>query len=144
MNSASGTAACPGPPASPTTALLLGCGPASLRLTLSAIEPGTFPVRASGTGTEAHEKAVVSGHGVKVIEAAVAGGAASRIATSASRAVTSAHGSPAGIVVMARLRIADDDSGPQPGPIHLARAPNGRSQIGCSRCGSVPGLDGVQ
>ena len=45
---------------------------------------------------------------------------------------------------MARLRIADDDSGPQRGPIHLAEPPNGRSLIGRSRCGSEAGRDGVQ
>ena len=62
-------------------------------------------MRSSGTGSEAQEKVAVSGQGVKVSEAAVAGWAASTAATRAQR-------SPAGVVRMARLSIADDDSGP--------------------------------
>ena len=105
MNSLSGSAAWPGPPARPTTALVAGCGPASLRLTLREIEPETAPERVSGTGSEAHEKVLDSGQGVKVSVAAEAGWAASAATTSAP------HRSPAGIVRMARQRMPDDDSG---------------------------------
>jgi hypothetical protein len=78
----------------------LGCAPASRRSTLNEIEPGTLPLRDSGTGSEAQEKEreIASGQGVKVIDAAPAGCAASAPATSAQR-------TPAGIVMMARLRI---------------------------------------
>ncbi len=71
MNSASGSAAWPGPPASATTALGLGLVPASRRSTLSEIVPGTAPARSSGTGTDVHSKVVVSGQGMKLrLEAA--------------------------------------------------------------------------
>ena len=54
MNSPSGSAACPGPPASATTAVLLWVGPACLRSTLNESAPAARPVRLSGTGTVVH------------------------------------------------------------------------------------------
>ncbi len=64
MNSPSGSAACPGPPASAITASWLGAELACLRSTPSEIVPGTRPLRSSGTGTLVQEKAGLLAQGV--------------------------------------------------------------------------------
>lgn len=66
MNSPSGSAAWPGPPASATTASRLGAEPARRRSTLSGTVPGTDPARSSGTGNDAHSKSVAFAQGVKL------------------------------------------------------------------------------
>src|SRR6478609_1611548 len=66
MNRASGSVAWPGPPASATTATLLGVPAAVRRSTLREIVPGTAPVRSSGTGTVAQPNVGSAGQGVKL------------------------------------------------------------------------------
>ncbi len=69
MNSPSGSAAWPGPPASARTAVLLGTGWVGLgsrRSTLSEIVPAARPVRVSGTGTVVHENAALLAQGTNV------------------------------------------------------------------------------
>ena len=55
-SSASGRAACPGPPASATTAVRDGFAAAARRTAVSWIAPGTTPVRSSGTSSVPHSK----------------------------------------------------------------------------------------
>jgi hypothetical protein len=51
---ANGIAACPGPPARPTTAVPVGFVAATVRLTLSVIVPAAAPVGSSGTASWPH------------------------------------------------------------------------------------------
>ncbi len=69
MNSPSGRAAWPGPPASARTAVFDWAGWVGLesrRSTLNEIVPLAKPVRVSGTGTVVHEKVALLAHGTNV------------------------------------------------------------------------------
>ena len=68
-----GSAACPGPPASASTALWLGMTPAGFCSTLSEIVPGTAPVRSSGTAAVAQEKPALLRQGANASVASAAG-----------------------------------------------------------------------
>ena len=127
--SASGSAACPGPPASAITALALCAVPEALRSTVSDNVPAALPLRSSGTVTGAHENAVFSGQGEYVstaeaepapteASAAAASGAASNI-VSVRRGI--ARTLPAGMVGSAGWKVDEHDvqlpapAGVQPG-----------------------------
>ena len=102
MNSESGSAAWPGPPASATTASRLGVAPASRRSTLSEIVPGALPERSSGTGIDEHPKALVFAQATKLRpEAGEELG---------QPAISAAGSSAARARVRARLRIVADNS----------------------------------
>ena len=70
---ASGIAACPGPPASATTAVSLGAAPACSRSTRSPIAPGPPGLRTSGTLRVAQEKPPPPRQGAKASASALVG-----------------------------------------------------------------------